>query len=58
MFALGAFYAYSHDYYVEKDGEKQEACDELWNCFSMMFDATFKIDGGWTGYYLSNINYG
>ena len=48
-----AYYGFN-DYYIAGDDQKVSSCNELIICFSMMFDSTFKIDGGWTGVY--NIN--
>ena len=53
MFAVIAYFAFS-EFYLHDDGQKISACEGLYTCFSMMFDSTFKIDGGMTGIY--NIN--
>ena len=48
-----AYYGFN-DHYITGDDQKESSCNQLIICFSMMFDSTFKIDGGWTGVF--NIN--
>ena len=46
LFAVMIFYGFSS--YYKDDGEFG-ACDSLLSCFCMLFDSTFKVDGGQTG---------
>lgn len=53
MFSLIIYYAF-YEKYVDNEGV--EVCDSLLECFSVVFDSTFKNDGGFSGLFGYNPN--
>lgn len=51
IFSIVAYLAFSRDFSAEDEetGEHESGCENLLICFSIMFDSTFKFDGGFTG---------